>query len=397
MPETTPPPAEPGNPVDDLRGHLTIERALNAVRVEDELAWRQDAYARRGGFQALRDGWRDLQQARHERRRDAKARRELAALHRQAAVDGSRAQLATVIHASAEARALRVRQVRTWTLRIGVPVLAAFGAWSTVGVHQGVTALLGAAPGSPWWWGAWLVEPAIIAVVAGIIVVRAVLRASGGDVDWRAHAAHWGALAVSIMLNLAGHWPTAFTGPEITQVLAHSVGPLGAATVAWMIGVVDDYVRNARPEQGAPTLNDLGLDQVLVLDRQEPNVPVVVPPVAQPAPTSPAPVASAPRSEPEPQPLTNPEPVVEAPAPAPKPTPERRHRTMSDLTDTEWEDAVTEYRFAVLAGNPLSGRELCRRYGINPNNRSFPRRVQALAEQAITEPALDQTEAPTLL
>lgn len=127
MPETTPPPAEPGNPVDDLRGHLTIERALNAVRVEDELAWRQDAYARRGGFQALRDGWRDLQQARRERRRDAKARRELAALHRQAAVDGSRAQLATVIHASAEARALRVRQVRTWTLRIGVPVLAAGG------------------------------------------------------------------------------------------------------------------------------------------------------------------------------------------------------------------------------------------------------------------------------
>ena len=280
-----------------------VKARLDMVSYRDALARIREEAARRRDERRLaraerRENAAAARAARRESRRDRAEQRRLAELYRAAAVSGERARLAVAIRGSVEARRHRVDQVRSATLRIGVPVLAAFGAWSTVGVHQGVTALLGAAPGSPWWWGAWLVEPAIIAVVAGIIVARAVLRASGGDVDWRAHVAHWGALAVSILLNLAGHWPTGLSGPEVTAAIAHSVGPLGAATVAWLIGVMDDYVRDAKPEKdGARTLAELGVQR----ERVAAHTPAAASEVPGPAsPSAPAVEPPAPATEPEP-------------------------------------------------------------------------------------------------
>lgn len=282
-----------------------VKSRLDMVGYRDALARIREEAARRRDERRLaraerRENAAAARAARREARRDRAEQRRLAELYRAAAVSGERARLAVAIRGSVEARRHRVDQVRAATLKVGLPVLGAFAAWSTVGVHAGVVGLLGAAPGSAWWWGAWLVEPAIIAVVAGIIVARAVLRASGGDVDWRAHVAHWGALAVSILLNLAGHWPTAFTGPEVTAAIAHSVGPLGAATVAWLIGVMDDYVTAARPEEGARTLAELGVQR----ERVAAHAPAAAAEV--PGPASP----SAPAVEP-PTPATEPEPAAE--------------------------------------------------------------------------------------
>lgn len=282
-----------------------VKSRLDMVGYRDALARIREEAARRRDERRLaraerRENAAAARAARREARRDRAEQRRLAELYRAAAVSGERARLAVAIRGSVEARRHRVDQVRAATLKVGLPVLGAFAAWSTVGVHAGVVGLLGAAPGSAWWWGAWLVEPAIIAVVAGIIVARAVLRASGGDVDWRAHVAHWGALATSILLNLAGHWPTAFTGPEVTAAIAHSVGPLGAATVAWLIGVMDDYVTAARPEEGARTLAELGVQR----ERVAAHAPAAAAEV--PGPASP----SAPAVEP-PTPATEPEPAAE--------------------------------------------------------------------------------------
>lgn len=279
-----------------------VKSRLDMVGYRDALARIREEAARRRDERRLaraerRENAAAAKAARREARRDRVEQRRLAELYRAAAVSGERARLAVAIRGSVEARRHRVDQVRAATLKVGLPVLGAFAAWSTVGVHAGVVGLLGAAPGSAWWWGAWFIEPALIAVVAGVIVARAVLRASGGDVDWRAHVAHWGALAVSILLNLAGHWPTAFTGPEITAAIAHSVGPLGAATVAWLIGVMDDYVTAARPEEGARTLAELGVQR----ERVAAHTPAAAAEVPGPAsPSAPAVEPPAPATEPEP-------------------------------------------------------------------------------------------------
>ena len=278
-----------------------VKARLDMVGYRDALARIREEAARRRDERRLaraerRENAAAARAARRESRRDRVEQRRLAELYRAAAVSGERARLAVAIRGSVEARRHRVDQVRAATLKVGLPVLGAFAAWSTVGVHAGVVGLLGAAPGSAWWWGAWLVEPAIIAVVAGIIVARAVLRASGGDVDWRAHVAHWGALATSILLNLAGHWPTAFTGPEVTAAIAHSVGPLGAATTAWLIGVMDDYVTAARPEEGARTLAELGVQR----ERVAAHAPAAAAEVPGPvSPSAPAVEPPAPVSETE--------------------------------------------------------------------------------------------------
>lgn len=279
-----------------------VKSRLDMVGYRDALARIREEAARRRDERRLaraerRENAAAAKAARREARRDRAEQRRLAELYRAAAVSGERARLAVAIRGSVEARRHRVDQVRAATLKVGLPVLGAFAAWSTVGVHAGVVGLLGAAPGSAWWWGAWFIEPALIAVVAGVIVARAVLRASGGDVDWRAHVAHWGALATSILLNLAGHWPTGLSGPEVTAAIAHSVGPLGAATVAWLIGVMDDYVTAARPEEGARTLAELGVQR----ERVAAHTPAAAAEVPGPAsPSAPAVEPPAPATEPEP-------------------------------------------------------------------------------------------------
>lgn len=347
-----------------------VKSRLDMVGYRDALARIREEAARRRDERRLaraerRENAAAARAARREARRDRAEQRRLAELYRAAAVSGERARLAVAIRGSVEARRHRVDQVRAATLKVGLPVLGAFAAWSTVGVHAGVVGLLGAAPGSAWWWGAWLVEPAIIAVVAGIIVARAVLRASGGDVDWRAHVAHWGALATSILLNLAGHWPTAFTGPEVTAAIAHSVGPLGAATVAWLIGVMDDYVTAARPEEGARTLAELGVQR----ERVAAHAPAAAAEV--PGPASP----SAPAVEP-PAPATEPEPAAETEetAGASNVTPLKPRQRVSD------EELLERAREIYEPG--MSVNEFRRRLGVGMK-RAHPLHQLLRAERAV--------------
>src|SRR5690606_40210020 len=113
-----------------------------------------------------------------------------------------------------EARALRLARTRTVALAALLPVLLAFGAWSAAGVQAGMVTLLSLEPGSVAAAAAWLVEPALIGVVATIILIRARLRSAGGDRDERATRIEWAALTLSILLNCVGHWPDSLDRSE---------------------------------------------------------------------------------------------------------------------------------------------------------------------------------------
>ncbi|GAB4050197.1 hypothetical protein [Catellatospora paridis] len=267
-------PAHPGHvdsgPVDEIAAKLDSERNRLSVQREDTLARRAMEAEHRIAMDDVREQARAAQRARGERARDAADAAALSALYRRAQRSGTRARLRAQIQGSAEMRALRIARVRSVTLMAGVPVLAAFAAWSTTGVQAGVARLLGLTGGSPGWWSAWAMEPALIAIVGLIIIGRAVLRSAGGDTDWRADAIEWTALATSLALNIVGGWATGVHWSEqIGPMLAHSVGPIGAAGTAFLIGLFDGYVSAARPWHGAPRLADMDLDFAAVGGRPD--------------------------------------------------------------------------------------------------------------------------------
>lgn len=254
----------PPGPVEDLERRLTLRRGLDSLKRTDAVQRLQARVAHQLATSAARAEARRDKRARREENRDHYESSTLSDLYRRASVSGERARVRSQIQQSSEMRAMRVERVRRTSLYVLIPVLLAFAAWSTAGVHYGFTTLLQVEAGSPMWWTAWGIEPALITIVAGIIIVRAVLRSSGGDLDWRATAAEWGALSTSIALNAAGHWPEGGSLIAVIALIAHSIGPVGAALTAWLIGVIDDAVTRAHPERDAhgkkvPTLADMNL------------------------------------------------------------------------------------------------------------------------------------------
>ncbi|GIG03156.1 hypothetical protein [Catellatospora citrea] len=255
-----------GWPVDEVAAKLDSERARLSVKREDTLARRAMEAEHRIAMGDVREQARAAKRARGERARDAADAAALSALYRRAQRSGTRARLRAQIQGSAEMRALRVARVRSVILAAGVPLLAAFAAWSTTGVQAGVVKLLNLDSGSAGWWAAWAMEPALIAIVGLIIIGRAMLRSAGGDTDARALIIEWSALFTSLALNIIGGWDSSL--PQDQQygpMLAHSVGPIGAATVAFLIGLFDGYVSAARPWHGAPKLAEMDLDMAAVM------------------------------------------------------------------------------------------------------------------------------------
>jgi hypothetical protein len=244
--------------VTEIATKLAERRALRDVNHVDLRERRRLDVVQQDALAALDELAASRKLARRERARDESEAAKLAELYRRASRSGARARIRADINRSAEVRALRVEAVRKASLWIGLPVLIAFGLWSTAGVQKGVTHLLDLQPGSAMWLAAWLMEPALLTIVALIIVGRALLQSSGGDTDWRAWVIEAGALLSSLALNIA---PSLSTGGDLkaAALVAESVGPLGAATTAFLIGLFAGYVAKARPWDDAPRLADLDL------------------------------------------------------------------------------------------------------------------------------------------
>ncbi|NYH52796.1 anti-sigma28 factor (negative regulator of flagellin synthesis) [Nocardiopsis arvandica] len=242
---------------DQVAAELQRKRRLAAAKDTDALERLRERTERQLTREQIRH---QAAQTRRDRRADQSRGRAAAALER--------ARLAAEINQSAEARALRVQRTRTLSLAVLLPVLAAFAAWSTTGVHSGATTLLSAERWGAVWWALWLLEPALIGTVGWIIIVRARLASAGGRLGQDALRIMWGCLAVSVALNAIGHWPTtpesgwtfAAALAALGALLAHSLGPVGAAMTAHLVGVIEDAITAARPWEGAKTLAELADD-----------------------------------------------------------------------------------------------------------------------------------------
>lgn len=193
-------------------------------------------------------------------RAERRARQAQERIRRRAELAGKIASTRHAVYQSGEARAQRVASTQTLALVVLLPVLVAFGGWSAAGVQAGLVKLLALDPESAVAAAAWLLEPALIGIVAGVILLRARLRSAGGDLDHRATRVELGALSASIVLNMIGHWPGEASAAALGALLGHALGPVGAAATAYLISVVQDGVHAADPwtlKSGrAPSLAD---------------------------------------------------------------------------------------------------------------------------------------------
>ncbi len=245
-----------------LYGRLQADRAVIEVGRDDELARRIAAAEHQMALDGVDEQVAAVRRERAERARNAAEAERLAALYRHTASAGERARIAAEISRTGEMRALRIAKLQKVGVGSGLIALVGFGIWSTAGVHGGLVKLMSLGPWSAGWIAGWAVEPLLILIVAGLIVARAVLKMSGGDVDRRAKVLEGGALGTSIGLNMFGGWPeqAVSVSTALGTAMAHSVGAIFAALTAWAIGVLIDYTTRADPWTGAPRIADLGLN-----------------------------------------------------------------------------------------------------------------------------------------
>lgn len=260
-------PAETAD-VNDLREHLSVDRAIVAVNREHE--WVRLAQDTQHDIRLadLEEHAERAKRSRRQRAKDAAEAAKLADLYRSAKAAGARARVEADMLRSAEVRAVRLSKMRGFVIKAGMPVLLAFAAWSTTGVHAGVVRLPGIDNDGASWWTAWLVEPALITIVALIIIGRAWLRSSGGNTDKYATGIEVVALGTSLALNIFGGWAGGWAG--LGAAVAHSLGPIGAAGTAFLMGLFDSYIARADPWDGAQRLADMGLDDAPELRAEGP-------------------------------------------------------------------------------------------------------------------------------
>lgn len=184
-----------------------------------------------------------LTEAQHAELRQQRADAAFAQERREAERAGQRAALRAKLMRSPERKAVALAWIRNASFGVLVPALVAFAVWSTVGVHAGLVKMMGIKSGTASWWGAWFVEPALIIVVAVIILVKARLREAGAENPRSMDVIEGVALLVfSLGLNVFGagdgvgdFWP----------MVGHALGPIACAMVAYLMGVISTAVTDA--------------------------------------------------------------------------------------------------------------------------------------------------------
>jgi hypothetical protein len=260
----------PAGTAAELAPELARQRGVADAYRTDELERDRAEAGHKRNRADVAEETRRAELARAEREASASADADLARMYREARDAGERTRVAAELARSGEARTLRLERLRTANLRVLVPVLTGFAAWSTTGVQHGAARLMRVTAADPMWWALWVLEPVLIGAVVWVIIARARLAASGGRMDPRAVRIAAGCLLTSIGLNLvaavnppAGGWTLGGVLVVAGAMLAHAIGPVGAATTAHLIGIVDESVTAADPwtERGerVPRLADLDL------------------------------------------------------------------------------------------------------------------------------------------
>lgn len=253
----------------ELSARLAAERAVEEAQRADEIARRRAETTHARTLRDVEEEARQAEEDRATRQAERAVAAELGRLRRRAAAEGERARITAEMARTGEARALRLDRMRRTNLWTLLPVLIGCGIWSTIGAQDGAARIMGVTPSDALWWGAWLIEPVLIGLVVRVLVVRSGLAAirgtNVGAVRRGAARIATAALTVSVALNVIAALPA--QPPEVWTwgavlavtgaILAHLIGPVGAAATAHLLGELDASVAGVDPWAGAPRVADL--------------------------------------------------------------------------------------------------------------------------------------------
>jgi hypothetical protein len=217
-------------------------------------------------------------QHRREARADAEAAADTARWQRELARTGARLRSQSAAQRSIEHRLLLKARIRMWALGgLGAALVAAV-AWSTAGVRDGVLYLWGLAghrASDAMEVVAWVAEPAMIGVVAALMVLRTLLPLIGGKLSGKLKRVEWALLGLSIAINAipalaAVEWAggVAAVAVGLLATAFHATPAVLVVLLAWTFGQVADAIGKARPEtaDGVAWLHDLGVTTITATD-----------------------------------------------------------------------------------------------------------------------------------
>ncbi|MBP2478208.1 hypothetical protein JOF53_007080 [Crossiella equi] len=151
-----------------------------------------------------------------------------------------RAVEAAKLHALAQdpaARAWQAARVRRTLTIVALSALVGALGWSTTGVHHTLT--LDVTEYTAAWWGAWAVEPVISAVLLVVVAAKAFLATRGRTLRHRhLTVVEYGALAVTLTLNVWPYLPWQADRFDPMQLLAHAIGPLVAVGAVAVLPII---------------------------------------------------------------------------------------------------------------------------------------------------------------
>jgi len=131
---------------------------------------------------------------------------------------GKRALRARQVATSPARRAANLQRLQVAVILVAIPVIVALGSASTTAVHAFMTMYASASARV-----AWAVEPGIITLVSGIIIVRALMRINGAVPPASLAWIERGALASSVVMCGLGSGPGAVVAPIGVAVVALAV------------------------------------------------------------------------------------------------------------------------------------------------------------------------------
>ncbi|GAB2865306.1 hypothetical protein [Lentzea nigeriaca] len=135
------------------------------------------------------------------------------------------------------ARAYQAARVRLLLTAVALTALVGALGWSTTGVHHTLTVDMVERTAA--WWGAWAVEPVISAVLLVVIAAKAFLATRGRTLHHRhLSVVEYGALGVTLTLNVWPYTPWQVERFDPMQLLAHAIGPLIAVGAVAVLPII---------------------------------------------------------------------------------------------------------------------------------------------------------------